>query len=140
MGLHTSIPILGELIRFTFIKNPGAAFGIMIGSKWFFLLLSILACGVMVYYFTQLPVTETWGRFALSMIFAGAVGNLIDRIRFGEVTDFIDVGFGTYRWPIFNIADMAVSIGVILLFIRLSTSQQTNIDESANEQDEGIAR
>lgn len=138
MALHTSIPVIGDFIRLTFIKNPGAAFGIMLGSKWVFLALSILACGVMVYYFIQLPVKETWGRFALTLIFGGAIGNLIDRILYGEVTDFIDVGMSTYRWPIFNLADMAVSIGVILLFIRLSTAQQTIIDESPSTQQEGI--
>jgi signal peptidase II len=138
MTLHGSIPILGEFLRLTFIKNPGAAFGIMIGNRLFFLAMSILACGVMIYYFIQLPVRETWGRFALTLIFGGAIGNLIDRILYGEVTDFIDVGLNTYRWPIFNIADMAVSIGVILLFIRLSTTNQTIPDESSSTEQEGI--
>ena len=92
----------------------------------------------MIYYFIQLPVRETWGRFALTLIFGGAIGNLIDRILYGEVTDFIDVGLNTYRWPIFNIADMAVSIGVILLFIRLSTTNQTIPDESSSTEQEEI--
>jgi len=138
MKLHDSIPILGDFLKLTFIKNPGAAFGIMIGNRWFFLAMSILACGVMIYYFTRLPLRETWGRFALTLIFGGAIGNLIDRILYGEVTDFIDVGLNTYRWPIFNIADMAVSIGVILLFIRLSTTNQTIPDESSSTKQEGI--
>lgn len=119
MPLYTSIPIVGEYVKLTHIRNPGAAFGISVGSPALFLVLSMLACGVVAYYFKTLPVSERWGRFSLTLVLGGAVGNLIDRIRFGEVTDFIEVGIDAYRWPVFNVADMAVTIGVVLLFIRL---------------------
>lgn len=123
MELYASIPIIGDYVRLTYIRNPGAAFGISIGNPTLFILLSFLACGVMGYYFLRLPAGERWGRFALTLILGGAVGNLIDRIWYGEVTDFIEVGIDTYRWPVFNVADMAVTIGVALLFLRLSRAQ-----------------
>jgi signal peptidase II len=120
MKLHESIPVFGEVVQLTYIRNPGAAFGINVSSPSLFLALSLLACGVMVYYFTRLPASDSRGRFALTLILGGAVGNLIDRIRLSEVIDFINVGVGEYRWPVFNVADSAVTIGVIFLFIRLS--------------------
>lgn len=124
MQLHASIDVMGDVLRITYIQNPGAAFGISIGSRWVFLILSLIACLGVIYYFYRIPVSERWGRFALILVLAGAVGNLIDRIHAGEVTDFIDIGIGIYRWPIFNVADMAVTTGVILLFIRMSSSRQ----------------
>jgi signal peptidase II len=138
MSLYTSIPLLGEVVKLTYIRNPGAAFGINLGNKALFIILSIVACGVMGYYFTRLPAAEHWGRFALTLIFGGAIGNLIDRIQHGEVTDFIDVGLGSYRWPIFNVADMAVTIGVILLFIRLSSTHPSAAHASGSEQQRGF--
>lgn len=133
MTLHASIPVLGDYVRLTYIHNPGAAFGIMPGNRWLFLALSLVACGVMIYYFYSLPADERWGRRALMGILGGAVGNLIDRVRFGEVTDFVDVGIGTYRWPVFNVADMAVTIGVAILFLRLSSLPKNHKQEQASE-------
>lgn len=125
MTLYSSIPVLGEFVKLTYIHNPGAAFGIMPGNRTLFLVLSLIACGVMVYYLYIIPASEVWGRRALMGILGGAVGNLIDRIRFGEVTDFVDIGVDTIRWPVFNVADMAVTIGVAILFIRLSSSRKS---------------
>ena len=133
MTLHASIPVLSDYVRLTYIHNPGAAFGIMPGNRWLFLALSLVACGVMIYYFYALPADERWGRRALMGILGGAVGNLIDRVRFGEVTDFVDVGIGTYRWPVFNVADMAVTIGVAILFLRLSSLPKNEKQEQASE-------
>ena len=141
MALYTSIPLLGDFVKLTYIHNPGAAFGIMPGNRTVFLALSLIACGVMLYYLYIIPRTERWGRLALMGILGGAVGNLIDRIRFGEVTDFVDVGFETYRWPVFNVADMAVTIGVAILFIRLSSSRKiTDQDNPSENQSELIHR
>lgn len=125
MGLYTSIPVIGQVLKLTYIRNPGAAFGISVGNRFVFIALSFLACAVMVYYFLRMPREEVWGRFALTLIFGGAIGNLIDRVLYGEVTDFIEVGVAGYYWPVFNVADMAVTIGVILLFFRMSSERQT---------------
>ncbi len=137
LALHSSIPVIGEYVRLTYIHNPGAAFGIMPGNRWVFLVLSFVACGVMIYYFYALPSGEKWGRLALMGIIGGAVGNLIDRIRFGEVTDFVDVGLDTLRWPVFNVADMAVTIGVAILFLRLSSfSKHAELEQASKDQGE----
>ncbi len=130
MTLHVSYGILGDVIQLTYIRNPGAAFGIMLGGRWFYLVLSSIACIVMIYYLTKLPPEEHTGRYAMMAILGGAFGNLIDRIFYGEVTDFIDIGFGFYRWPVFNVADTAITIGFILLFRRLSAINRILKDET----------
>lgn len=130
MTLHVSYSILGDVIQLTYIRNPGAAFGIMLGGRWFYLILSSVACIVMFYYLAKLPLGERVGRCAMLIILGGAFGNLIDRAFYGEVTDFIDIGIHSYRWPIFNVADSAITIGFILLFTRLSTINRILKDET----------
>ncbi len=130
MTLHQSYPLLGDVVQFTYIRNPGAAFGITIGGRWLYLVLSVIACIVMIYYLFKLPSSERWGRYAMMGILGGAFGNLIDRALYGEVTDFIDIGVGAYRWPVFNVADSAVTIGIILLFTRLSAINRIVNDEA----------
>lgn len=130
MALHQSFPLLGEVVQLTYIRNPGAAFGITFGGRWIYLVLSVIACAVMIYYYFRLPSVERWGRYAMTGILGGALGNLIDRAFYGEVTDFIDIGVGAYRWPVFNVADSAITIGIILLFTRLSAINRTLNDEA----------
>lgn len=110
--------VLGDVVRFTLVYNPGAAFGLHLGpySRWIFMILTLGA----LYVLGRLYVTARdgdWPRvLAVALVCAGAIGNLIDRIRSSRgVVDFIDVGIGTLRWPTFNVADMAVSCGAILL-------------------------
>jgi len=130
MTLHQSYPLLGDVVQFTYIRNPGAAFGIMLGGRWLYLVLSIIACAVLIYYLVKLPSIERRGRYAMMIVLAGAVGNLIDRALYGEVTDFIDIGVGAYRWPVFNVADSAVTIGIILIFTRLPAINRILKDEA----------
>jgi signal peptidase II len=111
-------PIFGTWMRFTLVHNPGAAFGLHVGeySRWIFMALTIVALFILgrLYYATRPGDTvRTW---SLALVCGGAVGNLIDRIysRAG-VVDFIDIGIGDSRWPTFNVADMAVSLGAFLL-------------------------
>ena len=113
-----SIPVLGWLLRLTYIKNPSAAFGLAFGTLNFYILFGVVASLVVSWYLLQLPRREYWPRIALALILAGAVGNLLDRIRLGEVIDFIQVGLSErVVWPIFNVADMGVSTGVTLLLL-----------------------
>lgn len=112
-----SLHVLGEVVRFTYIVNEGAAFGLYLGaaSKAIFLVLSSLAAALVlgVYLYGE---DEGWlKRFALALILGGAMGNIYDRVAYGSVIDFIDIGVGSYRWPIFNVADIAVTVGAILL-------------------------
>lgn len=110
--------ILGDWIRFTLVRNPGAAFGLHVGpySRWIFMVLTILALFILGRLYQATRSGEVMRVLSLALVCGGAVGNLVDRIRSDlGVVDFIDIGLGDARWPTFNIADMAVSIGAFLL-------------------------
>ncbi|MDO9558631.1 MAG: signal peptidase II [Syntrophales bacterium] len=124
MRLHESIPVIQGLFSITYVRNPGAAFGFLADASplfrsIFFLAVTVLAIILVVHYIWKSRVEEPFLTFALSLILSGAVGNLIDRIRFGEVIDFLDVYIGSYHWPAFNVADSAISVGAVILFIEL---------------------
>lgn len=133
MELGESNPFIGNLIRFTHIRNPGIAFGIRVGDGTLFTILSILACvGVVVYLITHWD--EGAGvKSGLALILGGACGNLIDRIVYGEVVDFIDIGIAHVRWPVFNAADSAVVIGMIIFFLAVSLQKKQEPETSIEE-------
>ncbi|MBI3567327.1 MAG: signal peptidase II [Gemmatimonadetes bacterium] len=114
--------VIGGAVRFTLVYNPGAAFGMHLGpqSRWIF---SALAVGALVLLWQLFRSTRDgdWVRaLALALVSGGAVGNLLDRLRSARgVVDFIDVGLGASRWPTFNLADMAVTCGAVLLALVL---------------------
>jgi signal peptidase II len=117
-------PIIHGLLNLTRVHNTGAAFGLLAGQPsilrtLFFLGVSLLAMGVVLWMLFRLPPDQKVELVALSLIFGGALGNFIDRARLGEVIDFIDVYYRTYHWPAFNVADSAITIGVMLLLYRL---------------------
>lgn len=120
--LGESLPVAGDVVRLTYILNPGAAFGISLGpySRVAFGALAVLATAVIVLMVRRTPSAQAASLVALALILGGALGNLLDRIRHpGGVVDFVDVGFGSLRWPIFNVADMSVTCGAILLILLL---------------------
>lgn len=124
---YQQIDLIGEYVRLTFIHNPGAAFGISVGefSRQIFMLLSLVALGALVamYWFT--PARDHVRLVAIALICGGAIGNLIDRIRSAQgVVDFMDIGIGDTRWPVFNIADVAVTAGAIILALSLWKEEQ----------------
>lgn len=118
--LHTSVTIVDGFFDLTHVKNRGAAFGLFasIESPFRALLLNAVAflvfVGILVYAFRSSP-GSTRLQVGLALILGGAVGNLMDRVRLGSVTDFLDFSIGAYRWPAFNVADSAITIGVLLL-------------------------
>ena len=120
MTMYERRPVWGEFFRLTYTHNPGAAFGIDIGehSRIFFLVLSLVALGVL---FAIYRGTPSWDRLrivALSLVAGGALGNILDRIRYERgVVDFLDFGIGGSRFPVFNVADSAVTVGATLLLI-----------------------
>lgn len=136
MQLGSSIPVLGDFLRITFIENPGMAFGIEIGGKIFLTLFSIVASiGILFYLYLMRKENLTF-RLSLAFILGGAVGNLIDRVFYGvlygegtlfhgKVVDFIDIdffnielwGFHLSRFWVFNIADASVTIGVLIMLL-----------------------
>lgn len=122
LSLGQPVPVLGDIVRLTLVHNTGAAFGLFPGSRGPFIVVSILAIAVVLYLFLREAYRSLHHRILLGCILGGAVGNLIDRVRLGWVVDFIDVGAGSVRWPVFNVADSAVTLGVILLAWSLSRS------------------
>ena len=124
MALHQSVPVLEGFFSLTYVRNPGAAFGFLADTSpifryFFFIIVNLVAMGLILAYIRKAPAEESGMIKALSLIMAGAAGNLIDRIRFGEVIDFLDVYIGSFHWPAFNVADSAISIGACLLIIQL---------------------
>jgi len=114
----TPQPVLGEGLRLTLVRNKGAAFGLYLGdySRYIFMVLTIGALVILWRLYQSTREGDLPRTLAIALVCAGAVGNLIDRIRWQEgVVDFIDVGFRDMRWPTFNVADMAVSTGAFLL-------------------------
>lgn len=112
------IRIFGDWLTLHLVYNPGAAFGINVGeySRWVFLVLALVALMVLGSMVRHTKPGDYIRLTALGLVCGGAVGNLIDRVRSARgVVDFIDVGIGTHRWPTFNIADMAVTVGAIVL-------------------------
>jgi signal peptidase II len=124
MRLHESIPVIEGLFSITYIRNPGAAFGFLAGASplfrsVFFVTATVLAIVFGLHYLCKSKFEEPRLTFALTLILAGAAGNLIDRIRLGEVIDFLDVYIGSAHWPAFNVADSAISVGAVMLFAEL---------------------
>lgn len=107
--------IFGDFVRLTYIENPGMAFGIKVGGQLFFTLFALLATVVILIYIIRARHEKPSLRIALALILGGAIGNLIDRFLYGKVVDFIDIGVGSTRWPIFNVADSAVTVGMVML-------------------------
>lgn len=118
--LYESVTVLENFFHITYVRNKGAAFGILADSAFripFFIAVAILAAGGILWYLRSLRDDQKLLHFALALVFSGAVGNLIDRIRLGEVIDFIDVHWYQHHWPAFNVADSAICVGVALLLV-----------------------
>ena len=101
--------------------NSGAAFSFLADEsgwqRWFFIVLALIVITVLVVWLRRLPVAEVRARLALALILGGAAGNVIDRLVYGYVIDFIDVYYESWHWPAFNIADAAISVGAFLLLL-----------------------
>ena len=124
MPLYHSVPVIPGFFNITHIQNPGGAFGFLANQSAnlrtiVFLLISSLAVGLIFWFYKNTPKTHPWLASAFAMIFGGAIGNLIDRIRFGKVVDFLDLYLGDLHWPAFNIADSAISIGIAVFIFHL---------------------
>jgi signal peptidase II len=120
MALHSSITVIDRFFNITYLRNKGAAFGILANSSYrlpFFILVSTVAVGVIFVVIKRLREDQKLAAISLSLIFSGALGNLIDRVRLGEVIDFLDAHWYEHHWPAFNVADSAICVGVFLLAI-----------------------
>jgi len=124
LPLHHSVTVIPRFFNLTHIHNPGGAFGFMAHQpsmvrNLLFLFLSSLAVFVVLYFYKNTPRTHPLLATGLALIFGGAIGNLIDRIRFGKVIDFLDFYIGTYHWPAFNVADSAITVGIIIFLFHI---------------------
>lgn len=115
MQVHESIPLLGDVLRLTSHRNPGAAFGMLQGKRWLFVAISIAVILVISMAARKMGRSRKILSVALGLLMGGAVGNLIDRVVYGSVIDFIDIRIINY--PIFNIADSAIVTAVVLMIL-----------------------
>ena len=120
MQLYQSIPIL-PFFKITYVHNTGAAFSFLSEAggwqRWFFAGLALGISIIIAVWLSRLQKHETLLAIALSLVLGGAVGNLIDRLAYGYVIDFLDVYYGVWHWPAFNIADSAITLGVALMLL-----------------------
>jgi signal peptidase II len=122
--LYQTISVIDGFFNLTHLRNTGGAFGIFAGQKdgvrsLFFIGVALVAVGVILYLIHKAKEHERTLSLSLSLILSGALGNLIDRIRYGEVVDFLDFHLFSFHWPAFNIADSAITIGIGLMAIEL---------------------
>ena len=120
--LHHNIPVIGDFFHLTHIRNPGVAFGLFAQNtaeyKTMVLVgISILAIGAILYFFHHTPNDKKIVLNGLTLICSGAIGNLIDRVLFKEVIDFLDFFIGSHHWPAFNVADSCITIGVGMMIL-----------------------
>jgi signal peptidase II len=123
LGFHDYVPIVDGLLNIVHARNPGAAFSFLADAPgWFrgpfFVLLTLVAMVIVVGVIRRLPPEDRLLRFALGAVLGGALGNLCDRLRYGEVIDFIDVYWRSYHWPAFNVADSSISIAVMAVVLQ----------------------
>lgn len=122
MELHQSSTVIEHFFDICYVLNTGAAFGILADSAMRVPLLvgvALLAVAIIVWVFGRLGAANQLQRLGLALVCSGAVGNLIDRIRLGAVIDFIDIHWYQHHWPAFNVADSAITVGVVLLLLEL---------------------
>lgn len=119
MSLHQQIPIIENLLYLTSHRNKGAAFGILQGQMWLFFIVTIAVVVFVVYYINKHAKESKLLGISLGLVLGGALGNFIDRLFRGEVVDFVDVYIFTYDFAIFNVADMALVIGVGVLILQI---------------------
>jgi signal peptidase II len=127
--MYGSHKVIDGFFSLVYVMNPGAAFGFLaeapeIFRYLFFISVTVLAILLIIYYILKSKSQDVLIVISLTLIFGGAVGNLIDRIRFGAVVDFLDFYIGAWHWPAFNVADSAISIGAVLMIWEMLVSRK----------------
>jgi signal peptidase II len=124
---HAPVPFFGGFWSWELSFNTGSAFGLFQsvgGARWFLTIIGFIACGAILYILRKTENDRGWIAAALGLVFGGALGNVIDRILFGKVTDFVLWHVRDFRWPAFNIADAALVAGVIILFFDIGKKKE----------------
>jgi signal peptidase II len=151
MQLYQSIPVLGDFFRITYVENTGMAFGIKVGHSGFFTVFAGIASLAIMFYLLKMRGEKFVARFSMAFILGGAIGNLWDRMIRGSVVDFLDFdffdinipafqflfidfpGYSLQRWPVFNVADIAITVGMMILFIFILTEKHEEIPERVGD-------
>ena len=132
MQLYQSIELI-PYFQLTYMRNQGAAFSFLSGAggwqRWFFIGLAVIASVFICFWLKKLNRSQRWEAIAWSLVLGGALGNLIDRILYGYVIDFLDVYVGDWHWPAFNVADSAITVGVVMLLLDSFKPQPRSLSE-----------
>lgn len=129
-NLYQSKPVIQDLLHFTYVTNDGMAFGLSFpGGKHVLLILTILLTGFIIGFLWKEKNGHPLIKYGLALILSGAIGNLIDRLLYGKVVDFLDLMIGDFHWYIFNIADSSVTIGMILFIIHSIYIEQNKTND-----------
>lgn len=136
LALYQRVEVIQGFFNLTHVRNPGGAFGIFGGEKgglgsWLFVVVSLVAIGSILFLFVKTREGEKTLSFSFSLVLSGAIGNLIDRLRFGEVVDFLDFYLYSYHWPAFNVADSAICIGIGLMAFDLLIRDRKRLRDSS---------
>lgn len=130
MAVHETITLPVNFVQLTYVRNFGAAFGVLQHQSLFFICIAVLTIGLIFYYFEEIKNSGNLTFAVAALMLGGAIGNLIDRVRFGYVIDFIDLKV----WPVFNVADIALTTGMILIFIQIFFLKSADSEEKQEEQ------
>ena len=129
-NLYQSKPVIQDLLHFTYVTNDGMAFGLSFpGGRHILLIMTILLTGFIIGFLWKEKNGHPLIKYGLALILSGAIGNLIDRLLYGKVVDFLDLMIGDFHWYIFNIADSSVTIGMILFIIHSIYIEQNKTNE-----------
>ncbi len=130
--LYESLPVFPGL-QIIYVRNLGAAFSFLSSAggwqRWFFIVLSLLASIAIVIWIYRLPNHRRLEALGLSLVLGGAVGNLVDRVLLGYVVDFIDVYYQSWHWPVFNVADSAITVGVVIMIVDIVFNQRHELEQ-----------
>tara|TARA_B100001250_G_scaffold59152_1_gene46065 strand:+ start:1117 stop:1593 length:477 start_codon:yes stop_codon:yes gene_type:complete len=131
-NLYQSKPVIQDYLHFTFVTNEGMAFGLSFpGGKHILLVMTILLTGFIIGFLWKERAGHPLVKYGLALILSGAIGNLIDRLLYGKVVDFLDVMIGNFHWYIFNVADSSVTIGMVLFIIHSLIYERSDLKDKS---------
>jgi signal peptidase II len=134
--LHQTVEVIPGFFNLVHVRNAGGAFGIFGGERgglgsFLFVMVSLIAIGSILFFFVKVKEEEKTLSLSLSLVLSGAIGNLIDRLQYAEVVDFLDFHLLSYHWPAFNIADSAICVGIGLMAIELLVRDKNKLKSSS---------
>ncbi len=135
LAIGQSVTGIKGLFDITYVRNEGAAFGLMDGKTIFLIAVTVIVFGILVFYVVKYRPENRWLMWSITLILAGGAGNLIDRIAFGYVRDFIELSF--MKFPVFNIADCAVTVGAVILALYILIEEHNRGKEDDFDSDSG---